>query len=59
VYQEFPYSGLYHVFHNQEHVAEVMQLGGNWKVCPAIGRWLEGENTDALLQAVLNAEFQI
>lgn len=56
LFQDFPYSGTYHVLCDQEHVAEVVNLAGNWKVCPAIGRWLEGKNTDAILQAVLNVE---
>jgi hypothetical protein len=56
LYQPFPMAELYEVLCDQEHVADVRMQQGYWKVFPALGRMLDGENCDALLQAVLNVE---
>lgn len=47
---------IYHITIDKEYLGDVLQINFKWCVVPFEGSWLKDENTDAILQAVLNAE---
>ncbi len=52
----FPHDSIYNVEIDGKWEAQVIRHQGGWKVHPAEGSWLKGQDCDVILQAVKNAE---
>lgn len=54
--KKFPSEGIYDIWIDKEYHGQVLKMTGRWGVYPREESWLKGENSDVILQAVLNAE---